>query len=656
MHPSSPLKATAGAPPTPAPPRSYVPRWLQPLHSRHGTNLTHGPRARGFRRLLLVLERLGRARTGHDQSAPTPPPPTAAPTAEAFQPPHRDRDADGYVTGATHAGWWNDAVFYQVFVRSFADARTQVPGGPKAGDGIGDFQGLIERLDYLNDGDPATDTDLGITALWLLPISPSPSYHGYDITDYLDTHPDYGSREQFQRLLAACEKRGIKVVIDLVLNHTSHKHPWFIEASTPLPPSPKRDWYIWRDQGPGPKGLWGQQIWHKLKARDEQTDAAEQWYFGMFSSQMPDLDCRQPGVTAALFDITARWVRPVPSAPSKDSLDPTHAFGVHGVRLDAIRHLIEDGDIHENTPATHAWLKQFQASMKRANPEAFSIGEVWSTSEIASTYVGEELDAVFEFDLSYAIIRAARTGEAKHIVDTQRKVLTLYPPGQYGRFLTNHDQKRVMNELEDNAGAMRVAASMLLLGPGVPFIYYGEELGTLGDKPDPDLRLPMPWNTVGVNHGFSYVKAWRKSPQDAPRRNVEWQSKRPDSLLSHYRRLIHTRMRSEALRSGGLVQLESSDPGVYAFVRTSARAGIDDGVLVVTNLSAQPVREVRLTLPSGVNAGVLVGARPGATLLADGFDAKQPVMRGALTATDAHNVTVELLPARSTLVVKLRGR
>lgn len=626
--------------------------------------------------MLAMFALVVSASVAHAQATTSPPP--AVQAAEAFQPPARERDADGFVVASSRADarqgeWWNDAVFYQVFVRSFSDARTQVLGGPKSGDGIGDFQGLIERLDYLNDGDPATDTDLGVTALWLLPISPSPSYHGYDITDYLDTHPDYGSREQFQRLLNECEKRGIKVVIDLVLNHTSSKHPWFIEASNVTTRSPKRDWYIWSDQGPGPKGLWGQQIWHKLKQKDAPDDAAERWYFGMFSSQMPDLDFRNPQVSEAMLDVTMRWVRPVPVEPGARQADPTHAFGVHGVRLDAIRHLIEDGDIHENTPATHAWLKQFHAALKLANPEAFSIGEVWSSSEIASTYVGggDELDAVFEFDLSYAIIRAARTGEAKHIIDAQHKVLTLYPPGQYGRFLTNHDQKRVMNELDDNAGAMRVAASMLLLGPGVPFIYYGEELGTLGDKPDPDLRLPMAWNTVGVSHGFSFVKAWRNSPLDATRRNVESQSKRAESLLNHYRRLIHARMGSDALRRGGLVQLECSDPGVYAFVRTSTSAdlagssaedstaravGSDAGSLVIINLTEKPAREVRVSLPGGVNAGALAGISPGPVVLAEGFDEAPPVLRGALSTDAARSTRVKQLPARSTLVVKLESR
>jgi len=182
-------------------------------------------------------------------------------------------------------GWWQDRVFYEIFVRSFADATT----GPLANDGIGDFQGLIEKLDYLNDGDPATTTDLGITGLWLMPINPSPSYHGYDVTDYYGVHPQFGTREDFERFLAEAHHRGIRVIVDLVLNHSSSMHPRFLHALRGDPES--RDWYIFvpPDEVPATLGPWGQQVWQEKQG---------QHYLGIFWSGMPDLNYRNPAVTA----------------------------------------------------------------------------------------------------------------------------------------------------------------------------------------------------------------------------------------------------------------------------------------------------------------------------------------------------------------------
>ncbi|HHN77976.1 MAG TPA: alpha-amylase, partial [Phycisphaerales bacterium] len=227
--------------------------------------------------------------------------------------------------------WWRDAVFYEVFVRSFADSTE----GPLAGDGVGDLPGLIERLDELNDGEPGGD-DLGVTALWLMPIMQSPSYHGYDISDYNRVDDEYGTNEDFKRLIAECDKRGMKVIVDLVLNHCSWEHPWFVEACDPG--SPRHDWFVWRDEKPD----WSQNLhmWHK--DRYEQT---HQYYFGFFWAGMPDLNYDNPLVTLAAYDISRRWL-----------LD----MGAAGFRLDAVRHLIERGETVASTPETIAWLEDYR--------------------------------------------------------------------------------------------------------------------------------------------------------------------------------------------------------------------------------------------------------------------------------------------------------
>jgi len=556
--------------------------------------------------------------------------PETAKATPAYQPP-REFDAQGRVLGPARAGWWNDAVFYQVFVRSFKDASF----GPGSDDGIGDINGLIEKLDYLNDGDPTTKSDLGVTALWLMPIHPSPSYHGYDVTDYYGIHPDYGTLDDFRRLVSECHKRGIKVIIDLVLNHCSDNHPMFVEAQDPK--SPTHQWFIFTDKDPGWRGPWNQQVWHKLR----DGPGAGKSYYGLFSAKMPDINYRNPEASAAMLDAVRFWIDP---KPAKDGPAKGEPINADGYRLDAIRHLVEDGKVQENIRETHDWLKQFRTFYKGVNPEAFTIGEAWTSSELAASYVGDQLDAVFEFDLSYALVDAAKTGKAKRVIEAQEKVLRCYPPGQYGRFLTNHDQNRVLSELKGDAGAMRSAAHMLLLGPGIPFIYYGEELGVAGMKPDPELRLPMPWSPRR-NAGFTAGKPWKAPPREFQAVNVETQSRKPDSLLSLYRRLVHLRNATPALRLGDYQAVTAGDPGVYAFVRTLATpppvgAPKDakptvQSVLVVMNITGKAIGRVSLELPAGTSG------EPGADLLDDAFKAlpwPTPVER-----LEAHSARVILL-------------
>jgi len=530
--------------------------------------------------------------------------------------------------GPERVGWWNDRVFYQVFVRSFADSTT----GPLANDGNGDLRGLIEKLDQLNDGDPSTTSDLGVTGLWLMPICQSDSYHGYDVVDFMKIERDYGTNEDFKDLIAACEKRGIKVIIDLVINHISSKHPWFRESAAPN--SPKRDWFIWSAKDPGYRGPWNQPVWHK------QGNA---FYYGLFSGQMPDLNFGNPEVTKAIEEVTRFWLKDL---------------GTHGFRLDAIRHLIEDGEKQDNTPGTHEWLKQWYKVYKGQNPEAFAVGEVWAPTNIAAQYVGGKMDATFEFDLADAMVDAAKRGTNARFNGVQGNTLLYFPPNQYGRFLTNHDQPRVMTQLGGNEGAMRAAAQLLLLGPGVPFIYYGEEIGMTGGKPDPDIRTPMQW-TGGKNGGFSAGKPWRKLNTGFEKRNVETERKDPASLWNLYRKLIAFRQANPAILHGQCDVVTASKPGVAAMVRTGKRAdGSVQQLLVVVNLTGEPVTDVVLSADrSSLRvAGGRLSGKEIFNATAGGEAMTGPTLRGSIGMFIAYTPIAKLEPYGAYVLELERGK
>lgn len=531
--------------------------------------------------------------------------------------PSRERDAAGRVIGPGRVGWWNDRVFYQIFVRSFQDSQS----GPLANDGIGDIQGLIDRLDYLKarpsggaaQDDPAAKPSvptLGVGGIWLMPMSPSPSYHGYDVTDYYGINPEYGTLDDFRRLIRLCQERDLRIIVDLVLNHSSSQHEWFKLASDAQ--HPKHDWFIWAGKDPGYRGPWGQKVWHKPKD-------VPQWYYGLFGPHMPDLNYRNAAVTEEMAKVVRFWLE-----------KGEKGVGVDGYRLDAIRHLIEDGQQQDNTLATHEWLKKFRGTVRSTHPEAFTIGEVWAEAPLAASYVGDQLDACFEFDLGYAMIDAVRFGDARRVREAQEQVLKLYPPNQYGRFLSNHDQTRVLTTLSKPeplsqpkatatpvrtatstgmpAKAMRAAAALLLLGPGVPFIYYGEELGMTGDKPDENLRTPMQW-TGGANAGFTGkdAKPWRAvnrgGAQGFEKLNVDAAAKDAASLLNWYRTLIRVRTEQPALLYGDVLPVETMRSDVYACLRTHE----GQSVLVVVNLSPRPIEKLELSMANGPLRGSLVG-------------------------------------------------
>jgi len=464
--------------------------------------------------------------------------------------------------------WWNDTVFYEVFVRSFKDSN---------GDGVGDLNGLIEKLDYLNDGDPTTTSDLGVTGLWLMPIMESPSYHGYDVVDYYTVDQEYGTNEDFQHLMQEAHKRGIRVVVDLVINHTSSENPWFLASDAGDPQY--RDWYLWAAQDPNYLGPWGEQVWHAGKSG---------YYYGIFSPVMPDLNLNNPAVTAEVDHIIHYWLTDL---------------GVDGFRLDAVRHYVEQGKAQENTSATHAWLKNFYQYYKGVNPNAFTVGETWTDMSSAAQYAGDEVDVSFNFPLADAFVRTANSPLTSSASRQMQATLDAYPEGQFAVFLTNHDQNRVMSVLNDVDKA-RMAAVLLLTSPGVPFLYYGEEIGMTGVKPDEDIRRPMQWTGDSSTVGFTSGTPWRPAADDYPTVNVATQTDDPDSLLSLYRDLIHLRNDHSALRTGHATVIETGNRSVYALLRYND----EETLLVLVNVDSKPVSDYNLELESGApNALTLLG-------------------------------------------------
>lgn len=473
--------------------------------------------------------------------------------------------AEGRASGAEPATrGWDGRVFYEVFVRSFADSTE----GPLANDGIGDLRGLIDKLDYLNDGDPDTHDDLGVTGIWLMPIMQSTSYHGYDTTDYYTVEEDYGTNEDFRELMGQAHARGIRVIVDLVLNHASHKHPFFVGASDPR--SEYRDWFLWSRTLPDYKGPWGERVWHEL-------DGA--YYYGVFNGRMPDLNYRNPAVTREMFNVTRYWLTEMKA---------------DGFRLDAIKHLIEQGERQEHTGPTHEWLRGYYRFYKQVNPGAITVGEVWADTPTVAKYVGDQMDLAFDFDQAHATLDAAKTGNGDRLAGAQAASGRLFPRGQFATFLANHDMDRTMSQLDGDPAKAKLAATIQLTSPGVPFIYYGEEIGMSGVSPDPDRRTPMQWTPDG-QAGFTTAAPWRAINPDFTRVNVREQDADRDSLLNLYRRLIRLRNEHPALAVGDFAPVQADHPSLYAFLRR----GGGETVLVLVNLGPEPVDRYTLGLKQG---------------------------------------------------------
>ncbi len=484
---------------------------------------------------------------------------------------------------AGDSGWRDSAVCYEIFVRSFYDSD---------GDGVGDLEGVIQKLDYVNDGDPETRKDLGARCIWLMPITASPSYHGYDVTDYYRIDPRFGTNQDFKRLIAETHRRGIKVLVDMVLNHVSSEHPYFKHALL-YPDSPYRDWFRWSDT-PGPPNEWGGNNWHRSPVRDE-------YYYGFFWRTMPDLNWETAAVREEMKKVATFWLR---------------EMGADGLRLDAIRHLMEDDSGRSaNVPATHDMLREYAAHVRDVAPDAFTIGEVYDSTDVLLAYYPDQLDAYFAFEVSDAILSAVRAGSSADLIASVLRLQEAVPGHRWAPFLRNHDQTRTLTWLEGDVARAKLAASLLLTLPGVPFVYYGEEIGMTGDKPDPHLRTPMHWR-LGPAAGFTDGVPWEPLQPDSFTANVEAMENDPDCLLNLYRKLIHLRAKNAALGSGELVALNAGSEAVAAYLR---RKG-DRVALVVANLGTTPLTEVALSssarvLPPGrYTAEALMGEQPTAPL------------------------------------------
>jgi glycosidase len=497
---------------------------------------------------------------------------------------------------------WGNRLFYEVFVRSFSDSD---------GDGIGDLAGLTAHLDYL--------AGLGVSGIWLMPIAEAASYHGYDVTDYTAVEADYGTEADFEALVEAAHRRDIAVIVDFVPNHTSRDHPWFEDA---VAGGAHRDWYVWSEADPHWPPVAGPNPWHPAPEGDG-------FYYGAFWEGMPDLNLRNPDVTTALEAAATTWLE----------------RGVDGFRIDAAKHLIEDDAAHQvNTGETKDWLAAFTAAVHAVDPEALVLGEVWDARGMSAAYVTEgSLDMAFDFLMGPAILNGIYNG-ASTLLASQGEVASRYGSGLAGTFLSNHDQARTMTQLRGDVAAARQAAEALLTGPGVPFVYYGEELGLTGDKPDERIRSPFPWTSDGPGFGFTEGAPWEAFEDGAASISVATQAGDPETLLETYRALGALRAAHPALSIGAFDRVRSSAGAVAASVRAIGA----ERLLVVQNLSSETVTGAELTLERGLLCG-----SPTATLLypSDGLTVASPTITpgGGFEGY----VPVAGLPARATLVIDL---
>lgn len=444
-------------------------------------------------------------------------------------------------------------VYYEIFVRSFYDTN---------GDGIGDLNGVTAKLDYLK--------ELGIGGIWLMPINASPSYHGYDTTDYYAVDPEYGTLDDLKKLMKEAHKRDIKVIMDLVVNHTGREHPWFKEALADEN-SPYRSWYTFAksDERVRADGAVGGKPWHSYGGFN---------YLGIFWEGMPDLNFDEPKVREEMIRIGQFWLEQ----------------GFDGFRLDAAKHIYGDFVSTASTPEIQeknkAWWQQFRTGMNKVKPDAYLIGEVWDSLAVIAPYFDHALDSAFNFDLAGRLLSAAGAEQDVDPAFSLGRAYGVYEKSSGGNFtdapfLSNHDQNRVMTMLGGNVNHAKMAAAMLLTLPGTPYLYYGEELGMKGAKPDEYIREPMLW--YSSPSGGDGQTAWEKSRYNAQAGAVSVQAQTADkqSMLSHYRELIKWRNEEPALRNGGIAEfkLEPANRKLSAYIRVIA----GERVLVIHNLSGE---------------------------------------------------------------------
>ncbi|MBN9168084.1 MAG: maltose alpha-D-glucosyltransferase [Myxococcales bacterium 68-20] len=510
--------------------------------------------------------------------------------------------------------WYKDAIIYEVRTRSFFDSN---------GDGIGDLQGLTSKLDYL--------ADLGVTAVWVLPHYPSPGRDdGYDCADYTDIHADVGTLEDFDAFVREAHKRGIRVITELVLNHTSDQHPWFQRARRAPVGSVERDFYVWNDHADRYKEA--RIIFRDFEPSNWAWDpVANAYYWHRFFAHQPDLNFENPAVHEAMFGVVDFWL----------------ARGVDALRLDAVPYLYEaEGTNCENLPATHAFLKKLRAHIDAKFPNRMLLAEANQWPEDAAAYFGDgdECHMNFHFPIMPRLFMSIQMEDRFPIIDILKQTPELHPSCQWAMFLRNHDEltlEMVTDEERDymyrvyahetqmriNLGIRRRLAPLvgndrkkmeLLNGllfsmPGTPVVYYGDEIGMgdnvwLGDRNG--VRTPMQWS-ADRNAGFSRVNPQRlilpiniEPEYHYEALNVEQQQSNPNSLLWWTKRLIAMRKRYRAFGRGSVEFLHPSNPRVLAFIRRYQEGDHEECVLVVANLSRH-VQFVELDL-SGMKGAIPV--------------------------------------------------
>jgi alpha-glucosidase len=508
--------------------------------------------------------------------------------------------------------WWRHAAIYEVYPRSFADSN---------GDGIGDLNGITAKLDYLH--------ELGIDAIWITPCFPSPQIDfGYDVSDYVNIDPMYGTLADFDRLVAEAKKRDIHVILDFVVNHTSDKHAWFVDSRSSKTAA-HRDWYVWRDGKPGgkPPSNWQSTFGSPGWTLDPKTS---QYYYHYFYPEQPDLNWRNPAVEKAMFDVARFWFK----------------RGVAGFRLDAVDTLYEDPKLTDNPtlPGTDKFgrpnqqdkydkkLPEVHGALQRLRKvaddyRAVLIGETWTDNvdELKQYYGAHDDELQLPMDLHLTELALSAPALRQHIGSMDAA------GGHPTYVVTNHDIVRSYTRYGDGRhddDIAKLVAAFYLTLRGTAVMYYGEELGMQNygplrkeDVKDPigvlgwpkekgrdGERTPMQW-TAGANAGFSTGKPWLPVAPSATTRNVETESKDPKSMLAFYRRLLGLRKTESALRDGTYVAM-GNDPNVLAYLRRSK----DDAVIVVLNVSATPQTLSVELAPQG-----LAGAHA-TTLVSNGAD------------------------------------
>ncbi len=491
--------------------------------------------------------------------------------------------------------WYKDAVVYQLHVKSFFDGNN---------DGIGDFQGLTQKLDYL--------ADLGVNTVWLLPFFPSPRRDdGYDITDYRGVHPDYGTLADVRRFIKEAHARGLRIVIELVINHTSDQHPWFQRARHAKPGSAARNFYVWSDTDTKYAGT--RIIFLDVERSNWSWDpVANAYYWHRFYSHQPDLNYDNPLVLRAMLSVLRYWVN----------------LGVDGFRLDAVPYLVErEGTSNENLPETHAVLKRLRAALDRLVPDRMLLAEANMWPEDVQQYFGngDECHMAFHFPLMPRMYMALAQEDRFPITDILRQTPDIPTNCQWAIFLRNHDEltlemvtdkerdylwkqyasdrrarlnlgirRRLAPLLERDRRRIELLNSLLLSMPGAPVIYYGDEIGMgdnihLGDRDG--VRTPMQWSPdrngsfSRADPGSLVLPAIMDPLYGYQAVNVEAQSRDPYSLLNWMRRMLSIRRQQKAFGRGALRLLRPANRRVFAYLREYTEQDGTDTILCVANLS-----------------------------------------------------------------------